>query len=1013
MQATNPEQQCTSDKATRKSTSKDIKECKFKGKCAIPGCQMRHDCLLGDECKRRNCPLRHPQKKLDKCKRKWGDSCSEGSNNDSTKSDKSDKSDDEFELVAATDANVDTSEVQPPSNKPNQGIATNYVTAIVGMLSVFAKNVPDPQQAKNVPDPQDKLPDEGKVPPTHIDCAVPPTSLSQTVTDYSSESDEVAGQEPGNDEKETEWSCQLCTLRNPINIDTCGACTSQRIVRPSKEGAVIARTPLDMDTDPDNNQSNNNLVDDEVPNPSEGEDDSGRRCPICTLMNEVTAKQCGACESPLFIDDGIKLTEGFDDDKSQSVEDSTWHCAICTLSNLGTDKTCSLCKAERPPVCGSPHADNEEKPSQVPAQPVDNNLRTVTDSGNSGSPILADADSDWQCINCTLVNLSSDSRCSVCNVERPTGGQPDQQKDESVSHQESDMPPDNTQKRTCDNCSDANCAGCQPPNNKWVCEACTLHNEIDIDVCCACGSRSPTKKAGIKKKQDNQPKEWTCSTCTLSNPIENSKCDICDTSSPTKKGEWACGTCTTLNPLSSVKCKSCSEPAPPSVRLLNESKQVGTNRSASPDQPDWICQQCSYKNEGINSSCSMCEMTSPKWVCRNCTFENNEGIQKCTLCPDPQPERVADASFARRLEEENRVEEERRQLIEARDAILAFELLQKIEAEDRLAQENDFLLAEVMAQEDGAIQKECRICKTSCCVPKSYKDKPGVCLKDDCQQLYPLFCSSYLECGHPCSGIHDEETHAPCTTCNPEEDCYICAEPSNSFPSILLTCGHYTHKACMQSSIKNAVTCIPGTKIDVKARMLQCPVCFQWIEHKSLETDDKRKLIDRMTEIGRSFYEKDPEQKKNPIKSKDLTFADVTKEYSYYCCHDCQSPFVGGRNDCEVAQEENEDNAKPDKRVLCNNCIVDDTGRGKVCNKHPDQLLIKCDFCCDFALYHCFGGKDHFCESCHSTVSREVFPCIGPECKLGGNHPKGRTHRYIVGCAGCRNDVKNPFGGRK
>ena len=691
-----------------------------------------------------------------------------------------------------------------------------------------------------------------------------------------------------------------------------------------------------------------------------------------------------------------------------------WNCVYCNLQNDDKLRECSSCKTERPILCS--------------IRKTSTTVKDVIDS------------TDWIC-TCTQKNTATVDVCVVCQVPR-------------LSHSDS-----NNKERLCTSCQSQvvvdrdYCVSCeqvfsqvdsrvpsfielnnQPENenNKWECDTCTLHNNINDTICSVCGSLSPKAKSegGFDNRQPSEPEKpinWECQSCTYLNQLDELKCCICETESPLLPvsepdddiDEWTCAACTTLNCFAMLQCRACAEPAPLSVRLLNQNKPKEDNNVgiALGKQPKWSCHSCSFDNIGEHKVCEMCTSPSPEWVCGKCTFENPKGKTHCDACGEiSEPSQCAnDSNFAQEVYHQlERDAEEQKKLIEERDALLCFELTQEQEEEIKKIRSLDEGLARVIAED--AIQTRCRVCNVMCCVPKSYEGKSGVCLKDDCRKMYRLFCNTLLPCGHACSGSRDEQDHFECTKCNPQDDCFICMEPSGNFPSIALKCGHYVHKVCTQSSINNAGKLQPGTRIQIKTRLLQCPMCFDWLTHSSLDhLEEYQQAIDTMVTIGRNLYKKDNGQKKNR-KSKNMTFADLTKIYSYYTCYDCKKPFIGGLNNCEPnADNENpdDDDNKPNEKVLCNHCHVDQSGNGIKCNLHPDDLLIKCDFCCTAASFRCGGGV-YYCNNCHSHLRGVVDKCKGADCPLGGNHPQGRTHGYIIGCVGCRaaNADANKWGGQ-
>lgn len=75
------------------------------------------------------------------------------------------------------------------------------------------------------------------------------------------------------------------------------------------------------------------------------------------------------------------------------------------------------------------------------------------------------------------------------------------------------------------------------------------------------------------------------------------------------------------------------------------------------------------------------------------------------------------------------------------------------------------------------------------------------------------------------------------------------------------------------------------------------------------------------------------------------------------------------------------------------------------CAKHKTDFIdYKCRYCCDLALWFCFGTT-HFCDKCHrNPYDTAPKVCKGPEkCPLKGNHAKN-GEEYALGCSLCREE---------
>lgn len=126
---------------------------------------------------------------------------------------------------------------------------------------------------------------------------------------------------------------------------------------------------------------------------------------------------------------------------------------------------------------------------------------------------------------------------------------------------------------------------------------------------------------------------------------------------------------------------------------------------------------------------------------------------------------------------------------------------------------------------------------------------------------------------------------------------------------------------------------------------------------------------------------------------------ELLSKYSYYECFKCREPYCGGLMECE--QNAGDAPAPKPETVQCNKCQLD--GKGGDCPKHGSEFMaVKCDFCCNEALFRCFSNT-MFCNSCHSNnvSAQKVKPCDPEQCPVRGKHPEGRTYRWMMGCAAC------------
>lgn len=281
-------------------------------------------------------------------------------------------------------------------------------------------------------------------------------------------------------------------------------------------------------------------------------------------------------------------------------------------------------------------------------------------------------------------------------------------------------------------------------------------------------------------------------------------------------------------------------------------------------------------------------------------------------------------------------------------------------------------------------------------------------------------CRRPLPCGHPCGGIANENSCAPCLVegCKPHPHygdgcCPVCAEPWASNAVIQLACGHIFHHICINQMLQNRWH---GSRITFG--FMTCPLCKSSISHPDLY-EIMSQLIQLYDQIKSKALTR--LQHDGLFNSSDVTdpsgkyFQDPTgfamDRYAYYMCSKCQQPYFGGEGRCQESVEE----VDPSD-LVCPQCA--DPTKNKICSIHgAEYLLYKCRYCCSPALYHCFGTT-HFCDPCHrnyTTVHGKpasslpkcpAGPCgkqlTGTVCPLGVDHPP-TGEEFVIGCAMCIN----------
>lgn len=107
--------------------------------------------------------------------------------------------------------------------------------------------------------------------------------------------------------------------------------------------------------------------------------------------------------------------------------------------------------------------------------------------------------------------------------------------------------------------------------------------------------------------------------------------------------------------------------------------------------------------------------------------------------------------------------------------------------------------------------------------------------------------------------------------------------------------------------------------------------------------------------------------------------------------------------DCE--QEAQIENLPKPEELKCGLCKALDLHNGKTnCEKHGEDFIeYKCKYCCQFAVWHCWGTT-HFCEPCHRNAGEnKIVECNRSTCPLKGNHiPNGEE--FALGCKLCKDE---------
>lgn len=306
-----------------------------------------------------------------------------------------------------------------------------------------------------------------------------------------------------------------------------------------------------------------------------------------------------------------------------------------------------------------------------------------------------------------------------------------------------------------------------------------------------------------------------------------------------------------------------------------------------------------------------------------------------------------------------------------------------------------------------ATAQHCRFCGAAVAAGAS------VCASPECTEKAHASCTARLACGHACCGIRDESTHPPCLAegCAAAEAaaahgqagddfCAICyVEELRAAPCVQLECGHIFHHACVLQKIRARW---PASRITFG--FLECPLCKQPIRHPALAAElapclavrreVEAKALARLRELGLDRSD-DITRPGAPFHGDPLGYA--MHRFSYFMCYKCHTPYYGGERVCEGDQVREYD----PKELLCAGCC--EFSAQKTCPIHGnDYIEWKCRFCCNVAVYFCWGTT-HFCEMCHrkaGEMARKPRDQL-PKCTCHIKHPPN-GEEFLIGCALCR-----------
>ncbi|KAJ6243970.1 e3 ubiquitin-protein ligase mycbp2 [Anaeramoeba flamelloides] len=327
--------------------------------------------------------------------------------------------------------------------------------------------------------------------------------------------------------------------------------------------------------------------------------------------------------------------------------------------------------------------------------------------------------------------------------------------------------------------------------------------------------------------------------------------------------------------------------------------------------------------------------------------------------------------------------------------------------------------------------EKCRYCESPITLNNIFvgKEHKLVCNSKECKKMFQQSCSKKLDCGHFCCGNKKEKTHLGClvegcknkfcnkniisknSNQNSKEFCNICWTTAlENAPCIQLNCGHVFHTHCIKHRIRSRWT---GARITFN--FASCPLCNTFIKKDILPNEMEpvyklRKIVKKKA-IAQLNYEGLQHDKRIQLQFSGDKFAFAMKVFSYYLCNKCRKPYFGGLQQCGIQREFNENFNEKD--LICGGCSFVEGKNGKPCPIHKTKYLVwKCRFCCNIAVWFCWGTT-HFCDECHkkSTILprlplNKLPKCVGPP-KCIREHPRNGVE-YCYGCYLClKKDTQN------
>ena len=544
---------------------------------------------------------------------------------------------------------------------------------------------------------------------------------------------------------------------------------------------------------------------------------------------------------------------------------------------------------------------------------------------------------------------------------------------------------------------------------------------------------NPLYSLTIKRKMSDASSDdwetWTCGACTMENSPNDTRCttcqthksardDICETLAAQQRQYEALArrhrelagnvTSSSSSSSSSVPVPVHRDPSADLARSLQQENQAAEAAAAAEDaRSAELARSMALEEEQFvaadDSSEELARRLQKEWDDAAAAEASRQAIadeeiarllEMDAKAAEEEKQRQLDIDMAMAVaeQEEDRRREEVRKRRDEAAAIFIRDML-KLEEE---AIEGDVALARSMQEEEGVCTARCRFCASICALPNHISDCAAFCTKDECQANGRVHCMHKHPCGHPCCGVRGETRHVTkCgdAACNPGgvPNCTICLDSINEagLPCVQLDCSHVFHQACLWGQLDSAINdIVPGKKLHFA--LIRCPECTVLMKGDPVE-----KKMEPLTEVvnaalveARRVVGREEVKDLQELLASDPEEFDrqALKTFAFFKCRKehCLKVFCGGRQACGEAGDEDPNY----DQAICPQCEYGGSAAVRqACTRGHDveDLMKKCDFCCDVATYVCnLGSRVHFCNACHSHPyqKRAIKPCVPENCRL-------------------------------